>query len=439
MANYQPVMGDFNADGSLNKLWGPNGKTLSVVGAKLLRAAASAAASNVEINALASGVTQTVGTVLDAALTVNFATLASLSRIRTYGGIPAANTSSNRAFYPVASSFPETAGNLSGTLLSGRNDYQAWAWGAGIRTDSHKVAFQMFGFTSRNFRVIVDDGSGPRYVNATGAAYSANNAINYVTIDFAGVYKTRDIYIEGDRNCGLYGVWILPTCDLAQPSPRERITALVTGDSYSESQGASWPWAGWAPTVGKLLGWTDVRQVAVGSTGYIEDGSTRQPVIQQIPRWLQINSDLQPSDVDVIVCASGYNDWTRVNGGTNTAADVGNAAAATLSAIRGSFPSSLILVPGPWGGAKGPGSVIQAIESAVSAAVGALSDRMTKFIPVSTATAPWIFGTGRVGATNSTGNSDRVISSDGTHPGDFGHRVIADRFTEAYMPIIRDI
>jgi lysophospholipase L1-like esterase len=403
---------------------------------RLRRAAIASLTNNAELNAVTSLATQTATASLHVSLTRTYTTLANPTRFAITGGAPVANASSNRVYMQVSSVLPATSGNLSGNLLSGANDRQAWQALVGVRTDSAKVSFGVNGYASRPFRVIVDDGSGPKYINRTGAAVAADGSKTYIEVDFAGVYAVRDIWIEVERNTGVYDVSVVATSDVQPAIPRTSCVTLVTGDSYSESIGATAVAYGWAPTAGRLLGWSDVRQVAVGSCGYYADSSgTRSKLRDQIPRWLTVNSDLAASSVDAVVVACGLNDRTLVPG-TYSATQVGAEAAACVQDVRARFPAAVIVVVGPWGAAFGPGSTIQAIEAAIQSAVTALNEANVLFLPCSTEVSPWTFGTGYIGATNGSGNSDRAIGSDGLHPSDAGHALIAARFASAYRRAI---
>lgn len=407
---------------------------ISWAGSRLQRAAVVALANNAESSAVTSLATQTAVASLDASLTRTYGTVSAPQRFAYAGGVPSTNTSSNRVLMPVSSVLPATNGNLSGNLLSGANDRQAWSAWLGVRTDSAKLAYGVAAFAGRNFRVIVDDGTGPKFINKTPAATNkTDGSKSWVEIDFAGVYAVRDVWIEIERNTGIYDVSVEATSDVQPAEVRNRCVALFAGDSYSESQGASYVGLGWVPIASRLLGITDARQVAVGATGYFAtNGGTRSTLRNQIPNWLGVNTDLTASEVDLIVIAAGYNDRAAVAAGTYTAAQVGIEAAACVQAARAAFPQTAIVVAGLWAAATGPDATITAIEAAVESSVEALADSKVRFLPVSTDVYPWIFGTGYVGATNGSGNSDRAITTDGIHPSDAGHALIAARFAGAF-------
>lgn len=405
---------------------------------RLRRAAVAAMSNNAETNAVTTAATQTATGTLHASLTKVYSVITALSRFGWVGGAPVVNVSNSRIYLQVASVLPATNGNLTGALTGGTaNDKQAWCGLVGVRTDSAKVSFGVNCPTGKLLRVIVDDGAGPRYINKTAVASATPGSKSYIEIDFAGVYAMRDIWVEIEQESSVYDVAILPSSDAQPATVRNKCTTLVTGDSYSEGSGSSSRGVSWGAIAGRLLGWSDVRLVAVGSTGYFANASgVRSKVRDQIPNWLSVNTDLTASAVDLVVIAAGLNDRSLVQASTYTASQVGAEAAACVQSVRQTFPTAVIIVVGPWGAAYGPGSTIIAIEAAVQSAVAALGDGNTIFLPCSTDVSPWIAGTGYVGATNSSGNSDRAIGSDGLHPSDAGHALLAARFAAAYRRAI---
>ena len=84
---------------------------------------------------------------------------------------------------------------------------------------------------------------------------------------------------------------------------------------------------------------------------------------------------------------------------------------------------------GSHAGARGPDAQTLAIDAAVQAAFAQWADPRSAFIPIASDASPWTFGTGYVGATNGSGNSDVAISADGTHPTDLGHVIYDQRAT----------
>jgi hypothetical protein len=136
----------------------------------------------------------------------------------------------------------------------------------------------------------------------------------------------------------------------------------------------------------------------------------------------------------VLVVAAGYNDVGWGPGWDNviTTAQIATACATYCAAARAAYPNTLIFVLGPWSGGRGPDTYTTATDAAMAAAVVALGDPKTFYIPQNPApnsgAAAWITGTGYVGATTlgaGIGNSNWATSSLGKpHPSSAGHALL---------------
>ncbi|KTT72607.1 hypothetical protein NS334_08405 [Sphingomonas endophytica] len=397
---------------------------------RLKRAAARAAALNPEDAPENSDATLTMATSADASLTRiysgvaggNALTAMTLTSVSRFSGGRVTLDATNRFVLPVASAAPATNGNVA-SLLPATPSYQAWGWENEFGTEATRVQIRMAGFTSHAVRVLVDG----RYVSKTPLAFAANSSGNYLTIDF-GARKPRSIRIEGMQNDQIVSVAVAPTSSIwRMAGPQDRITAFVTGDSYAEGTGATYPGLyAWPKATGRYLGWYDTRQVAVGQTGYLSTGGgTRSTIRQQVASWFTVNSDLTGADVDVVVIAGGYNDYV------STPALVQPEALLTFQTIRAACPNAIIFVMGSHAGARGPDAQTLAIDGAVQSAFAQWADPRSVFVPVASDVSPWTFGTGYVGATNGSGNSDVAIAADGSHPSDLGHMIYTLRLVTA--------
>lgn len=393
---------------------------------KLKRAAQRALAFNPEDADIAAGVTMTVNAATDGTLTNSYTASSNLDLFSFAGGKPTANSSGTSVYFPVASVAPATNGNI-GSIDTVPDDQQAWGWRAEFETDASKVEIRIGTSTAERFRILVDG----KYISKTPTA--GINYVAYVVLDFSGVRTPRVIAVEGSDTNAFRGVSVGATANIWAPrrSP-DRIVALCTGDSYSEGQGAT-PSAGvlgFPQMLGRMLGWTDMRQVAVGGTGYFNTGPSgaRSKLYDQIDRWMTVNSDLRPDDVDVVTCLSGYNDYPSISGTTYTPAEIAAEALRCWRKMRALLPGALIIVGGPHSGNRGPDQRTIDIEAALAAAFGVWADPLSAYVPLAPSTArAWISGTGRVGATTGSGNADVMITTDATHPTELGHQLYARR------------
>lgn len=386
---------------------------------RIRRLAAEAQLLNPQDGPVASGVTMTTPASADAALTVNRRPVVSgvvqadAALFRYTGGTPTPFPSQSYYLFPVSNIAPSVSGNLSG-YLPATPSRSAWSWQVMWETDADLFEIDFLPAGNANFRVIVDGA----YVSKTGTAPNADSGLQRSRLDFSGVRKARRITFCGRGSMAFQGVRIGPTANLWKPSSVDSLTVAVTGDSYSEGIGLAsrfLPDAAWCNVMGRLLGWDDIRQVAVGSTGYLANsGGVRSKIRDQIPNW-----GFTP---DIIVCAAGYNDHT-----TFTPAAIAAEALLAWQAMRAAAPIAPMFILGPWAGQRNNDATTLAIEAALQSTFTSWAEANAYFIPQCSVAAPYVFGTGRVGATASNGNSDLYTSNDGVHPPDAGHEHIGRR------------
>jgi lysophospholipase L1-like esterase len=248
-------------------------------------------------------------------------------------------------------------------------------------------------------------GSGTQYVNVTFGS-SARRLLR-----LHAAHSARFIGLPA-----IYRAW--------QTSQSDIIRAVITGDSYTASTGVDGVALSWANIFGLLMGWRDVRACGIGGTGYIAPGGgTAWKCRDHI-------SDITGVSPDVVVFAHGTNDAVY------SASDITAEALLNYQAVRSALPNALIIVLGAWPQNSGPSFSILTVENAISAAVSQFGDDNCLFVPVSTfAGGSWVFGTGKSGATNGTGNADLyqggTTGSDGVHPNQAGHLYLAQRAASA--------
>jgi lysophospholipase L1-like esterase len=273
---------------------------------------------------------------------------------------------------------------------------------------------------SANFATVVDG----FYLSKTPYNPNIGQRFGYTLFDFTGATtprRFRDVVIETAAGLEFDGIFTGVT-DTVYAPPRLEPKVVVIGDSYTGGTGAAFEGGSYP----NLLGWRgglDIWRDAFGQggTGYLKTSGPNVKFRDRVATWAA-----SPIPPDAVIIAGGIND-----AGTFTPAQVQAEALLLFTQIRGLFPSVPIFVLGAWAGSTGPSANVIAIENAVSAAVTQFGDSKTAFIPVSTASQAWIYGTGRSGATNSSGNSDFYIGgvdgSDATHPTPNGHDYIASR------------
>jgi hypothetical protein len=343
------------------------------------------------------------------------------NQVAWYGGVPTLVGGAYVAM-PVTTVYPSSAGNI-GFGLGGKNQ---WAHAAEIATDSDKVQFNIYVSSASKIMFQVDG----QYVDFTGTSGNAtNNTDTFFTLTFAS-RRVRRIRVLIPNNPAkgasfLKTIAVQPTASFWKPTQSQVLRLGWFGDSYSEgTNGAATvypiPNAAWPVITGELLGLRDVRQLAVGSTGYVSDASGARSNMRKL---IPLVMDQAP--FDLLVVAHGYNDSSF------TPAAIQAEALACYALLRKNCPNTPIVVLGCQAGSAGPNASQLACEGAISSAVAQMADPFCKFAPVSTDTPTWLNGTGRVGATNASGNSDVYVDPDGAHPTLAGNEYLAFRSARA--------
>lgn len=392
---------------------------------KLKRRASSAAARNPIIAGTYSGVTVTSPASAAATLTQQVVLPANVSGVTATpdiftvrGGTPTQFPAQGYMLFPVSSNAP-ASGNLSG-YLPATPTLSAWTWEVSFMSDAPLMEITFLASATSNFRVVIDG----QYATSSAIAPNAYSGMQRIRLDFSSVRQSRLIQFRARGIVGFRGVSMSPIDTIWAAPTDDEVVAAFTGDSFSEGLGVSSPFdpdAAYPHQLGHLMGWQDIRQVAVGSTGYIADGAAaRSRLRAQIPRW-----GITP---DVIVCAAGYNDSSFA------ISDVSAEAGRVWRDMRRAHPKARIFVVAPWVQARGTASV--PLENALRAEFVGWDDPLSHFIPVATDTPPWNTGSGHVGATTGTGNSDVYTNNDNTHPSNAGHAYIATRMAATIRTII---
>ena len=396
--------------------------TYEPVVTKLRRLALQAAVSNPLANPPAVGVTMTTTAAAKASLTKSYLPTTAPDAFVVHGGTPTV-FADTYWYFPVSDQSPDVHGNVG--AYSTNKGLDAWGWEVEFMTDAPAVMIKVFGYASpqSNFRIIVDG----RYVTKAPTTFAVSSGVSYIRLDFAGVRRDRHIQFRSMMGNLFGGVLVEPRSTVWAPPQSDVVRVAVTGDSYTDRMG--YPHSGmlpdgmWPHVLANYLGWRDVRQVAVGATGYLNDGGTRLPIQGQISRWIGIKPD-------VVVFAAGYNDSPV------PAAPLTAAALLAFRTVRAALPDATFFILGPWAGSGGQSTPTLAKEAAILKAYDQFSDPNSYFVPQVNIPTPWLTGTGYAGKANGTGNSDVYISADGIHPSDAGYEYIGWRAATAIRGIL---
>ncbi|TAK32334.1 MAG: SGNH/GDSL hydrolase family protein [Myxococcaceae bacterium] len=399
---------------------GPAGasSTLPTLGSKLRHAAAKAFRSNsVELGTMASPPTIATGTSsLDGTLTQYRYVLsaANTAKYRLVGGL--AQAYSTAYITSTAVSLPSgTGGNTQGDAT-----HSTWSWAVEFVTDAPTVQLRYL-CSSLTYMVEVDD----QPVSATGLAFPATSGTGFTLLTF-GTSAIRKIRVEFRQASAFDSAYVGPTYSLWAPGDEYNVRAAFVGDSVTAgSAGPTLAHGAWPKITGKLLGWSDTRQVALGGTGFTNNAST----LNTFGAALRV-ADTVAHSPDLVVISASPND-DGASGGTLTAA-----ALSAFQAYRAALPRVPIIVTGTTASSTGPNATRLANETAVKAAFDAWADRNSWWIPVSTdPSGSWDSGTGTTGATTGTGNRDR-FGSDVTHSNDLGNVYLGRRMATAIKSLV---
>lgn len=304
-------------------------------------------------------------------------------------------------------------------------------------TDDPNPAFNFLVNSTVPARIFVGSPSGYDMVqvDAGGVAMGATNP-NYYTITWASGRKLRRYRIEmsNTQNSNLNGYAIGSTSVMYAPRV-DALQGIFITDSYG---GTTSPSAGFNSDFLAVaaLRYAGIRYAQgcgqagagyeAGSTSWNGSGTTARIDLLFSNGGFALPSQYSTGvtfDPAVVCFAAGYND---------VAGTPANITANALTAFRGArtlWPNAVIIVFGPQNGAHNSSAGALASEAAILSAFNTWADARSAFVPVLNDPAgAWVRGTGFVGATNGTGNSDFYTGADGTHPPIWGAEYMARRY-----------
>lgn len=309
-------------------------------------------------------------------------------------------------------------GNRNGGVKSAplTTSIQVYRSAVEFETDAPALEYRLIsvGANVLGYRVWIDDmpvSAAP----VTGVGASGGAAYR-LKIDFAGwsnPRRLRRVKIQA-VNSRVIGMSMDPTATLMEPGTPVLPRLAVLGDSHTEGTGGEWAWSSWVHHAARRLR-MDAVDLGVGGTGYLNPGPT-SPAGKV--KFRDRIADI-PLNANWIIIQGGYNDITGY-----TPAAVQAEALLLFQAVRARHPKARILALSPFNStgvtaADSRTAMRDAIRSAAIAAGVLFIDTM------GWPTRPsMITGTGKVGLTNGTGNSDIYVSNDGVHYSAAGYEFI---------------
>lgn len=246
--------------------------------------------------------------------------------------------------------------------------------------------------------------------------YPSDGALYLTKVDF-GSTKSRRVRILA-TNPFFGGIRIPPGATVSlPPAETNKFRAMFVGDSITEGPAGQAEIYSFASYAARMLGWKDAWISGVGATGYLAAPAPKLTFRQRF------QTDIKAFAPNVLVFAGGINDQSF------TDAQVQAEAGLLFDQIQAELPNTIVFVLGPWN----PRS---ATRPSLNVAIKAAAAGRRNFYWVPGFEDAWITGTGRVGSPRFDGNSDLVVSADGTHPSPYGIKYLANKFAESVKALI---
>lgn len=380
----------------------------------------------------------------------------------TKGGEPTRHGDANPDYFTV--SFKHITGNAAGP------------YAVEFLFDGTTLEFAFKDLAGYYTTIKVDD----EYVSLTPSASGGSGGIRYLPITFASRAVRRITILNSGAY--FYGVQTGPN-DTVTPAPVRGPRCIVATDSFGSTGAAGAATTSFVQVMADYLGWDDVWASHAGGTGYVNPGTTvkladrfqsdvadNNPEVVVVAMGLndlaQTLADVQTQVAAVLDAAQAAADlvvavspWWHGDVSTYTTAllDVRDAIKTAADARGIPFLDVLEMPPGSTpltstttaaAAASGASSISTAAAVAIGttieiagsqrrvvsnvSGVGPYTVTLTQTLSADVASGATVetvgsglwTGTGQVGSTTGSGNSDLLVSSDGTHPSQAGHEMI---------------
>lgn len=211
-----------------------------------------------------------------------------------------------------------------------------------------------------------------------------------------------------------------PAEPAAPSTPETRLTIL--GDSYMEGVGADSPDESLAQQVARGVK-AKLKNLASGGTGYVNpgvEGMGREPYAARVEEVVR-------TDPDVVLVSGGNNDYGYIfDQDAASLEDERQAVADTLGGLVDELPEAEIVVSGPWWPTGTPVEGALQINSIIKEEAERLG------LPfINPMGERWI-----TGQPDESGNAQRFIGADRTHPTQAGHDYLAKRLLKQMKPAL---
>ena len=256
---------------------------------------------------------------------------------------------------------------------------------------------------------------------------SGNGLLRYIPVTWGsgGVADRKDRHYELEFS-GIGAFFGIRTLNLYKPQPwlqADGLRVLLHGDSMlatviDTANIDTYPYGAQGALLGDLLGQSDTWSSGVGGSGWMAPPAHDRSWFND-----RVDIDVIAPAPDVIVEMGGGNDaaLSPAQGAIQPLIET------WLTKVLAAKPETIVFMTGPVIGSN-PGAAHLTIHAA-KAAAAAKFPRNVAFID--TLSDPWVYGTGRAGATTGDGNRDWICGTDGAHPTAEGHRYFAGQGARA--------
>jgi hypothetical protein len=316
-----------------------------------------------------------------------------------------------------------------------------------VRFATHADKFEIYATNYQGFRVKVNG----KYAKAGMYGVAAlngdtNGAGRQFLFDFAGTEFAgtglKLVEAQGYYDFRFGGVTVPPTFTVSPWPQPFALRAALHGDSMPvtvSDTGADYRTAqhGLMPHVLQTLtGISDIWVNAIGSVGFVTDGGAGGTGGALSTFIEQAAVDFAGEKFDLAWELGGRNDTPYYGSVTTYQAVVES----WIAAVLADNAEAIVILTGPLSvtTAEAAAASMQAVQTAKRQAAARFPQNCAFIQTCGNATLadPWIFGTGKQGATTGNGNADTVRGNDGTHPTVFGHQYLGTRLAQETARVI---
>lgn len=262
--------------------------------------------------------------------------------------------------------------------------------------------------SSALFQVFVD--GAPTSATPYSITPASVGGSNLVPVTFSGGTKLRRIRLEFTRSVSLGGIIVASLDFIAAAGKHLQAQGLLIGDSYSDGANGVPSLNTYAYRLGKYLG-CDLLIEGQGGTGFVAvSGSGKSRYIDRIISAYANTPGLNP---DFVFLQGSVND---ANGNE---VNLPTYLLPAIAQVRAYWPRAKIIMNNLLFPSGVPGNGMTTASTNLKAA----ASKVDLFIdPV---TEVWYGGNSNAASPNGSGNSDVLLSSDGLHPTQVGHDMMA--------------